>query len=122
MSLSRLGLASRRAFHAASPRAARILCLDNIDPVSSVAHQLLRAPSSAGRHNSMRVDEGRNGWNLPAIRNKARTIVGTGDRSLLSDPGSELPLGEKKEKGKVRGEYKGWTKNRYKLPTTRYLL
>eukprot|EP00904_Undaria_pinnatifida_P000327 jgi/Undpi1/10295/HiC_scaffold_28.g12747.m1 len=33
MSLSRLGLASRRAFHAASPRAARILCLDNIDPV-----------------------------------------------------------------------------------------
>ena len=34
MSLSKLGLASRRAFHAAAPRAARILCLDNIDPVS----------------------------------------------------------------------------------------
>eukprot|EP00752_Nemacystus_decipiens_P004428 g4041.t2 len=33
MSLSNLGLASRRAFHAAAPRAARILCLDNIDPV-----------------------------------------------------------------------------------------
>lgn len=33
MSLSKLGLASRRAFHAAAPRAARILCLDNIDPV-----------------------------------------------------------------------------------------
>lgn len=34
MSLSKLGLASRRAFHAGAPRAARILCLDNIDPVS----------------------------------------------------------------------------------------
>ncbi|CAN0026723.1 unnamed protein product [Scytosiphon promiscuus] len=33
MSLSKLGLASRRAFHAAAPRTARILCLDNIDPV-----------------------------------------------------------------------------------------
>ncbi|CAM9477755.1 unnamed protein product [Ascophyllum nodosum] len=34
MALSKLGLASRRAFHAAGgPRAARILCLDNIDPV-----------------------------------------------------------------------------------------
>ncbi|CAM9848841.1 unnamed protein product [Ectocarpus fasciculatus] len=33
MSLSKLGLAGRRAFHAAAPRAARILCLDNIDPV-----------------------------------------------------------------------------------------
>lgn len=34
MSLCKLGMASRRAFHAAAPRAARILCLDNIDPVS----------------------------------------------------------------------------------------
>ena len=41
MSLSKFGLASRRAFHAASPRAARILCLDNIDPVSTIVVQII---------------------------------------------------------------------------------
>lgn len=33
MALSKLSMAGRRAFHSAAPRAARILCLDNIDPV-----------------------------------------------------------------------------------------
>ena len=39
---------------------------------------MLRAPSSAGRHNSMGVDEGTTGRNLPAIKVKARTVVGGG--------------------------------------------
>ena len=36
---------------------------------------------------------------------KARTIVGTGKKSLLSDPGSELRLGREKRKEKVRIYY-----------------
>ena len=54
----------------------------------------------------MRVDEGRNGWNLLAIKTKARVVVRRGKKSLLSDPGSELRLG-REEKGKVRRYYKG---------------
>ena len=46
----------------------------------------------------MRVAEGRNIWNLPAINTKARTVVETGEKSLLSDPGSELRLGREKDK------------------------
>ena len=33
---------------------------------------------------------------------KARTVVGRGEKSLRSDPGSELPLGREKEKANVR--------------------
>ena len=43
-----------------------------------------------------------NSWNLRATKMKARTVVGRGKKSLLSDPGSELRLGREKEKGKVR--------------------
>ena len=50
----------------------------------------------------MRVDEGRNGWNLPAVKTKARAVVGRAKQSLLSDPGSELRLGREKKRGKVR--------------------
>ena len=46
-------------------------------------NELLRTPSSMGRQNSMRVDEGRNSWNLLAIKMKARTVVGRGEKSLL---------------------------------------
>ena len=63
------------------------------------SNQLLRAPSSVGRRNSMRVDEGRKGWSLLAIKMKARTIVGRGEKSLLGGPGSELHLEREKEKG-----------------------
>ena len=52
-------------------------------------NQLLRAPSSVGSHNSMRVDEGIAG---PAIKLKARTVVGRGEKSLLRGHGSELRL------------------------------
>ena len=41
---------------------------------------------------SMRVGEGRNSWNLQAIR-MARTVTGRGEKDLLSDPGSEIRLG-----------------------------
>ena len=33
--------------------------------------------------NSMRVDEGRNSWNLPAMKTKARAAVGKGEENLL---------------------------------------
>ena len=54
----------------------------------------------------MRVDDGRNSWNLLGIRTKSRTVVETGERSPLinSDPGSELRLGgrkSRKEKSKI---------------------
>ena len=45
----------------------------------------------------MQVDEGRNSWNLRAIKTKARTEVGRGEESLLSDPGSELRLSREGE-------------------------
>ena len=41
-------------------------------------NQPLRVPISVGKHNPMRVDEGRNSWNLLAMTIKARTVVGTG--------------------------------------------
>ena len=40
--------------------------------------QLLRALCSVCRHNSMRVDEGRQGGNLLAKKMKARTVAGRG--------------------------------------------
>ena len=52
--------------------------------------------------NSVRIDEGRTGWSLIAIKIKARTVVGRGKESLLGDPGSESHLGREKEKGAVR--------------------
>ena len=55
----------------------------------------------------MGVDEGRCCWNLLAIKKKARTVVGRGEKSLLRDPGSKLRLGKEKEKGKVGREWKG---------------
>ena len=43
------------------------------------------ADSSSGvRRNSMRVDEGRKRWSLLAIKMKARTVVGRGQKSLIS--------------------------------------
>ena len=55
--------------------------------------QLLRAPSSVGRYNSTRVDEGRKCWLLLAIKMKARAEVGREEEGLVCDPGSELMLG-----------------------------
>ena len=48
----------------------------------------------------MRVDEGSNSWSLLATKNKARTAVGKGGKSLLSDPGSELRLQEGRRRKK----------------------
>ena len=45
---------------------------------------MLSTPSSTGRHNSIRVDEGIISWNTPAIKAKARTVVGRGEKSLTS--------------------------------------
>ena len=53
----------------------------------------------ASTNSWMRVDEGRTSWSLPAIKLKARTVVGEREKSLLGDPGSEFRLGkEEKEK------------------------
>ena len=46
----------------------------------------------------MRVDEGRKGCSLLAIRMKAPTVVGRAEKGLFSGPGSELRLGGEKEK------------------------
>ena len=48
----------------------------------------------------MRVDEGRNGWSPVAIKTEAFAVVGRGEKSLLSAPGSELHVG--REKGNER--------------------
>ena len=57
-------------------------------------------------HSSTRVDEGRNCQVLFAIKMKTRTVleavVGRGEISLLSAPGSELRVGREKEKQSVR--------------------
>ena len=61
---------------------------------------MLRAPDSVGRRSSKRVDDGRKGQSLLAIKMKARTVVGRREKSLLGDPGSESCLGREKEKKK----------------------
>ena len=40
----------------------------------------------------MRVEEGRNCWNLRAIKKKACAVMGKGEKNLCSDRGSELRL------------------------------
>ena len=50
----------------------------------------------------MRANEGRNSSNPVAMKRKACSVVGRGEKSLFSDPGSELRLGREKEKGKER--------------------
>ena len=47
----------------------------------------------------MRVDEGREGWGLLALRMKARAVVGMGGTKMLSGPGSELRLGSREGEG-----------------------
>ena len=53
---------------------------------------------TVGKHNSTRVDEGRECSSPFAIKMKARTVVGREGESLLSDPESEFRLGKEKEK------------------------
>ena len=45
-------------------------------------------------HYSTRVDEGTKCRIILAMKIEARTVVGRGEKSLLSNPGSELRLGE----------------------------
>ena len=45
----------------------------------------------------MRVDDGRKRSNLLAIKTKPRTVVGRGEKSLLSDPGPELRIRREKD-------------------------
>ena len=62
----------------------------------SLTQPIAIEPNMSQRTIRCGVDEGRNSWNLPAITLKARTAVGRGEKSLLSDPGSELRLGREK--------------------------
>ena len=55
--------------------------------------QLLRAPSSVGRYNATRVDDGRKMLNYAREKMKARTVVRRGEKGPLCDAGSELLLG-----------------------------
>ena len=63
----------------------------------------------------MRVNEGRKGCSLPAIKMKARTVVGRGEKSLLGDPGPELRLGGEKEKEKSAKLIDGMNKRKGKV-------
>ena len=70
-------------------------------------NQMLRPPSSVGRVNSMRVDEGRKGSSLFATKMNAHTSAGVGigggeEKSVLSRPGSEIRLQTEKEKAQLR--------------------
>ena len=47
----------------------------------------------------MRADEGRKGCSLLTIKSNARTVEGSGEKILLSDPESELRLGGREKKG-----------------------
>ena len=61
-------------------------------------YQQPKAPSSVGGRNSMRVGQGRRkGLTLLAINITARTVVGGGEKILLSDRGPELRVGREKE-------------------------
>ena len=44
-------------------------------------NQLLKAPYSVGRRNSMGADEGRQGWSILATKLMVRTVVGRGRRA-----------------------------------------
>ena len=69
-----------------------------VRPPHAVHQQHTHTPWVLAR-NSMRVDEARKGWSHLAIKMKARTVVGRGDKSL-TDPGPKLGLGrERKIKG-----------------------
>ena len=45
----------------------------------------------------MRVDEGRKGCSLLTIKMKVHTVVGSGEKSVLNDPGFDLRLGNKEK-------------------------
>ena len=68
---------------------------------------------------STRVDEGRESCVLLAISMNARAVVGRGEKSLLDDPESELPLGKREGEEKARRKYVVWTKNRKILRSIR---
>ena len=67
-------------------------------------HNLPRALYSVGEHYSTRADEGRKCCTLLEIKTKWRTVAGRGEKSLLSDPGSELRLEREKGTEKLRRE------------------
>ena len=56
-------------------------------------NQLLSTPSNVGRYNSTQVNERRKCWIILAMKMKARTVVGRGEKGPLCDPGSDLLLG-----------------------------
>ena len=63
--------------------------------------------------NSMPVDERRKGSNLLAVKMKARTVVGTGEKSVLSDVGSELGLLIRRKR-KKSAKINNWDEQREK--------
>ena len=60
-----------------------------------------RAFYSVGKHNSTPIHVGIKCRILSDIKTKARAVVGTGEKSLLSVLGSELRLGREKEQYKM---------------------
>ena len=60
-----------------------------MDIVIFQRHQLPRETYSMGKHKAMRFDEGRKRCIIAATKMKARTVVGRGEESLVSDTGSE---------------------------------
>ena len=58
--------------------------------------------SAAYHRISTRGDDGRNNWDFCSMKMKARTVVETGEKILLSGPRSELCLGREKHEETVR--------------------
>ena len=69
--------------------------------IKGIKKLLLRAPtnSSVGRRFFASQRGGRKGWNVLAVKLKARTVVGRGEERLLSDPGSELRVRKERARG-----------------------
>ena len=64
----------------------------------------------------MRIDEKIVSWNLLAMEKTVRTVVERGDKSLLSDRGSENSLGREKEEKEINceGSINTWDEARTK--------
>ena len=62
----------------------------------------MKRESRVCNDNSLNIAEGRKGSSLLVIKSTARTVVGRGEKSLPSDPESELHLGRKETTATTR--------------------
>ena len=81
------------------------------DPVTTwIDHKRVgnRSCETTARPSSTQVNEGRKCWIPLAMKTKAHTVVGRGEESLRSDPGSELHLGGRRINKKCEDNNSRW--------------